>query len=229
MEKLENTDKGLTLVERVLGLVKKYSIFDFIKSFFLILIIAGLVGFISHPTYIFEKYQEWQEKEHAERIEKRMKNNEKLHIMSEKLLYKVGAKRVMILELHNGLENNAGMPFSKCSATYEALNENVKPIADQYQNTNLSLMPFASYLFEKGYWCGDVDDLKDIDRGLYFKMKSNETEHIAACVVEGVEKPLAFIFVSFDAIDEKHQCTEVRENIRHIALESALLLELGKR
>jgi hypothetical protein len=229
MEKLENTDKGLTLVERVLGLVKKYSIFDFIKSFFLILIIAGLVGFISHPTYIFEKYQEWQEKEHAERIEKRMKNNEKLHIMSEKLLYKVGAKRVMILELHNGLENNAGMPFSKCSATYEALNENVKPISDQYQNTNLSLMPFASYLFEKGYWCGDVEDLKEIDRGLYFKMKSNETEHLAACVVEGVEKPLAFIFVSFDAIDDKHQCIDVRENIRHIALESALLLELGKR
>lgn len=223
---MENTDKGITLVERVLGLVKKYSILDFLKSFFLIFIIATMVGIISNPSWVFEKYEEWRNKEHAERIEARMKNNEKLHILSEKLMYKVEAKRVLVLELHNGLENNVGLPFSKCSATYEALNDGVAPVAEQYQNVNLSLMPFAFKLFEKGYWCGNVDDLQDIDRGLYYKMKSNNTEHFAACVIEGVEKPLAFIFVSFDAVN--HNCVDVRENVRHIALETALLLELNK-
>ena len=229
MEKLDRTEKGLGLIERILELIKKYTFIDWLKSCVLILIIAAIVGIISNPSYIFDKYEEWKEKEHAERIEKRMVNNEKLHILSEKLMYKVGAKRVMILELHNGLENSAGMPFSKCSATYEALNDGVKPVAEQYQNTNLSLMPFATYLFENGYWCGDVDDIKEIDRGLYFKLKANETEHLAACVIEGVDKPLAFLFVSFDPICDDHECKEVRENIRHIALESALLLELSKR
>lgn len=223
---MEKTDKGITLVERVLGLVKKYSILDFLKSFFLIFIIATMVGIISNPSLVFEKYKEWSDKEHAERIEARMKNNGKLHILSEKLMYKVEAKRVLVLELHNGLENNVGLPFSKCSATYEALNDGVAPVAEQYQNVNLSLMPFAFELFEKGYWCGNVDSLQDIDRGLYFKMKSNNTEHFAACVIEGVEKPLAFIFVSFDAVN--HNCVDVRENVRHIALEAALLLELNK-
>ena len=61
-------------------------------------------------------------------------------------------------------------------------------------------------------------------------MKSNGTEHFAACLIEGVDKPLAFLFVSFqEPIDPTtHDCNFVRENIRHIAMEQALLLELNK-
>lgn len=226
MQNIDKTDKGIGFLERILEMVKKYSFFDFIKGFILILLTALVIGFISNPTYIFEKYKEWEDKKHAEQIELRMKNNEKLHILSEKLLYKVKAKRVLVLELHNGNTGNGGLPFSKCSATYEALNDNVAPVAELYQNVNLSLMPFATHLFQHGYWCGNVDDLQEIDRGLYYKMKSNNTEHFAACVIEGVDKPLAFLFVSFDAVD--HDCINVRENVRHVALEIALLLELNK-
>ena len=230
MQNLDKTEKGVGIIERLLELVKKYSFFDWLKSLTLIVIIAAIVGFISNPTWVFDKYEEWREKEHAERLERRFVNNEKLHILSEKLMYKVDATRVLICELHNGLENSAGLPFSKCSATYEAIAEGVVPVAEQYQNVNLSLMPFATFILEKGYWCGDTEALKEIDRGLYYKMKSNGTEHFAACAVEGVDKPLAIIFVSFDALpNENHNCLDVRENIRHIALESALLLELSKR
>lgn len=229
MEKLDRTEKGIGFIERLLELVKKYTFFDFVKTITLLLIIAIVVGFITNPTYIFDKYDEWKDKQHQELLEKRLKNNEKLHLKAEQLLYRIGADRVLILELHNGLENSAGMPFSKCSATYEAINEGVKPVAEQYQNINLSLMPFATYLLEHGYWCGNVEDIKDIDRGLYYKMLSNETTHFAACVIEGIDKPLAFMFVSFKATDDNHKCDEVRENIRHIALESALLLELSQR
>ena len=75
-----------------------------------------------------------------------------------------------------------------------------------------------------------VDELSEIDKSLCFKMKSNGTEHFACCLIEGVDKPLALLFVSFkNPVDSTtHNCTFVRENIRHIALEQALLLELNK-
>lgn len=224
----QKVDKGLGWLDKALNIVDKYKFRTIFKAIIIILIVAATVGFVSNPTYIFEKYKEWSDQQHKELLEKRMKNNEKLHLKAEQLLYRINADRVMILELHNGLENAAGLPFSKCSATYEALNVGVKPIADQYQSVNLSLMPFATYLFEKGYWCGNVEDLAQIDRGLYYKMMANETTHFAACVVEGVDNALAFIFVSFKATDDNHKCDEVRENIRHISLETALLLELNK-
>lgn len=226
---IENTEKGISWIERLMTLVDKYSIWKFFKAFMVILSIALIVGFISNPTFLFEKYSEWQEKVHSEKMELRMRNNEKLHILCEKLMYRVGADRVVVLELHNGLSSNAGIPFAKCSATYEALGEGVYPVADYYQDVNLSLMPFANFIFDKGYWCGDVQSLNDIDRGLYHKMASNDTQHFACCVIEGVDKPLAFLFVSFKELPgEEHNCTAVRENVRHIALELALLLELNK-
>lgn len=227
MQNIDKTEKGIGWLERLMTLVDKYSIWKFLKAFMIILFIALIVGFISNPTYIFEAYDRYKDKAHAEKLELRMKNNEKLHILCEKLMYRVGADRVIILECHNGLENNVGVPFAKCSATYEALNMGVKPVADQYQNVNLSLMPFATFLGEKGYWCGSVDELAEIDRGLYYKMLSNNTTHFAACVIEGIDKPLAFMFVSFSVIDDNHKCEEIREAVRHIALETALLLELN--
>lgn len=226
---LNYMERGLQWLNDALAIVDKYKIRTIFKAFFIMLLIAAFIGFLKNPTWVFEQYDKWKEKEHTEALGQRLVNNEKLHISCEKLLYKVQADRVMILELHNGLENANGLPFSKCSATYEAIEQQVKPIAEQYQNVNLSLMPFVNTVFEKGYWCGDVEEILEIDKGLYYKMKSNGTEHFSACLIEGVDKPLAFLFVSFtEPIDTTHNCQYIRENVRHIALEQALLLELNK-
>ncbi len=223
-------DRALGWLEKGLQIVERYRLKTIFKAFFIITLIAMFIAFLKNPTWVFEQYETWKKQEHTIALEQRLANNEKLHVASEKLLYKVGADRVMILELHNGLENANGLPFSKCSATYEALELNVSPISNQYQNVNLSLMPFVNEVFRKGYWCGDVDDIAEIDKALYYKIKSNGTEHFACCLIEGVDKPLAFLFISFkDSIDyENHDCLFVRENVRHVALELALLLELNK-
>ena len=61
-------------------------------------------------------------------------------------------------------------------------------------------------------------------------MKSNNTEHFAACVVKGVEKPLAFMIVSFERLpDDKHKCDEIREYIRHVSMELAVYIEVNNR
>ena len=60
-------------------------------------------------------------------------------------------------------------------------------------------------------------------------MKSNNTEHFTACVIEGIDKPLAFMIVSFDKIDDHHNCEEVRNNIRHVAMELSVIFEVELR
>lgn len=226
MENMSKVDNGLNWLDKALQLIDKYRIATIFKGLLILLIVALTVGFINDPTYIFRKYKEYEQADHERKMELSMRNHEKLHILCEKLMYKTEADRVMILTLHNGNISNGGIPFTKCTATIESINEGIYPVASQYQETQLSLMPFVNHLFEVGYWCGDTEQIKSIDRGLYYKMMSNGTEHFAACVIEGVDKPLAFLLVSFADIPE-HQCEEVRENIRHIALETALLLEIN--
>lgn len=232
MEKLnnniENTSTGLGWFEKVLGLADKYRITTIFKSVFIILLLAGTVGFINNPTWIFEKYQEWQQIQHNEKLTHRLEHNEKIHILTEKLLYKVNADRVLLLELHNGNTGLGGFPFAKCSATYEALQDGIIPVAHQYQELNLSLMPFANKLFDEGYWCGDTQDLKEIDKALCYRMLGNDTSHFAGIVIRGVDKPLAFLFVKFKNIGEKHNCNEIKTIIEDNAFQIALLIELNK-
>lgn len=222
-------DKGIGWLERTLNIIEKYKLVTIIKAFCLIVMVALLVGFIKNPTWIFEQYEKYQEKNHKEKMEVRMENNRKLQALTEKMLYKMDASRIIILELHNGLENSNGLPFSKCSATYEALNEGVHPVAQQYQSTNLSLMPFATYLFEEKYWYGNVDELEKIDRGLYHKMAGNGTTHFAATVIDGVDEPLALVFISFQEIPEEHSCEIIKEYAMSASIQTAVLLELQKR
>lgn len=222
-----NINNGFNWVERALNIIERYNIKTIFKGILIIILIAVTVNFINNPTYIFEKYKEWETEQHTIALEKRMTNNSKIQLSLEKLLYKTQAKRVVLLELHNGITSNGNLPFAKCSATYEALNNGIAPVSEQYQGRNLTLMPFATELFKTGYYCGDTEELLTIDKGLYYQFKRNETEHFACCVVYGVDAPLAILMVSFDDITSiQHNCDDVHNTIHSTALELALLTEI---
>lgn len=222
-------ENKLNIVDKALQIVEKYKLTTIFKSLLVIIIVSFVFWFLSNPTYIFDKWKEWDRNNHIEDIEYRLSNNEKIHLCCEKLLIKTNADRVMLLEVHNSGSNLSGLPFVKCSAIYECMNDNIFPLSDQYQNVQLSLLPFSTLLFKQKYYCGDVDTLLDIDKNLFYKMKSNYAEHFASCVVTGVDKkPLAFLFVTYQN-KPNHNCKEVKEIIKATSNEIAILLELNKR
>ena len=226
---IDNTSNVLSWLEKILNLIKNYGVGKIITGALLIAFLSVVFWFIFNPTRAFEVYDEWKSRQHTALMDIRMENAPKIQSIIDKLTYKVGASRTLILELHNGNESIGGIPFTKCSATYESLNIGAAPVSQHYQAQNLSLIPFATFLFEKGYWCGNIEELAEIDKALAFKMQSNKTEHFAACIIEGVDRPLAILFVSFDTINDRHNCGEVRENIRHIAIELSVMFELERR
>lgn len=228
--KIDNTDNVIGWLGKFLSLMKEYGPFKIIVSTFLIAIISAFFYFMFNPTLFFEIYDEWKLRQHEDLMEQRIDMAPKIQSTIDKLTYKVNASRTVILEMHNGSTGNGGLPFTKCTATYESLNVGAFPIAQYYQEQNLSLLPFASFLFQRGYWCGNTEELLDIDRTLYYKMKSNNTEHFAACIIMGVDKPLAFLIISFDELpNEQHECETIREYIRHVAMELAVFIEVDKR
>jgi hypothetical protein len=227
---IDNTSNVIGWLERGLKLIKEYGIGRIVIGALLLAILSIFFWFIFNPSSAFEIYDEWKKRQHDTLMELRLENAPKIQRAIENLTYKVDASRTVILELHNGTENINGIPYTKCSATYEALNIGARPVASYYQSQNLSLMPFVTHLFEKGYWCGNVEELAEIDKALAFKMETNGTEHFTACVIEGIDKPLAIMIVSFDKKpNEHHNCDANRENIRHIAMELSVIFEVEAR
>lgn len=229
---IDNTDSALGWLERILVLIKDYGPFKILGAALLISLVSSMLYFTLNPTKLFEIYVDIKDDRHTELMNLRLEMAPKIQSLTDKLTYGIGATRTIVLEMHNGSTGSGGLPFTKCSATYESLNLGKHPIAHQYQEVNMSLMPFANFLFEQGYWCGNTNDLESIDRSLYYKMKSNGTEHFAACVIEGVDnKAIAFMIVSFDKEDHdmfNHDCKFTRENIRHVAMELAVVLEVTR-
>jgi hypothetical protein len=225
---IDSTNNALGIVEKLLKLLKEYGLVKILISVFMVAFISIFFYLVFNPTKIFEIYDECQARRHDELMDIRMDMAPKIQSTIDKLTYKVGASRTVILEMHNGSTGTGGLPFTKCTATYESLNLGVLPVAQYYQEQNLSLIPFATYLFNRGYWCGNTEELLEIDKALYYKIKGNNTDHFAACIIEGVDKPLAFMFVSFDNLPtETHKCDAIRNDIRHVAMELALLIEVN--
>ena len=229
--KIENATHVIGWIESFLGIIKKYGISKIIIASLLLAIVCIFFYFIFNPTKAFEAYDAYRETRHDELIELRTDNAPKVQSLIDKLTMKVDATRALVLEMHNGNFGEGGLPFTRATATYEALNIGATPISAQYEGVSLSLMPFANYLIKEGYFYGNTEDIAEIDRGLYYKMKSNGTEHFAACTIIGIDKPLGFLFVSFDHKPDMttHNCQEVRENIRHISMELSIFLEVEKQ
>jgi hypothetical protein len=229
---IDNTDNALGWLERILVLIKDYGPLKIVGAALLISLVSSILYFTLNPSKIIEIYDGIKDDKHTELMNLRLQMAPKIQSLTDKLTYGIGATRTVVLEMHNGNTGSGGLPFTKCSATYESLNLGKHPVAQQYQDVNMSLMPFATMLFDNGYWCGNTDDLQEIDRALYYKMKSNGTEHFAACVIEGVDNTaIAFMIVSFDKEDSSilnHDCSVTRDNIRHIAMELAIVLEVTR-
>lgn len=225
---MDKTGQGLGFLEKALTLIKQYRLWDFIKAFIVVFLVALMCFCITNPTKVFEYFQKAGQIAHDELIEHRLNNTHKIQSSIDRLLYKVGASRVEVLEMHNGSNSISGIPFLKATATFEALDDDVQPIANQYNEVNLSLIPFATKLFDEGYWCGDTEDMKIIDKSLCYRMLSNNTNHFAAVVIQGVDKPIGFLFVSFDDLPENHSCEQIKKEINKTALEIGVLMEVNK-
>ena len=159
----------INIIDRLLTISDKYKFKTILKSLLILVIICATFAFIAHPTYIFEKYNEWQNKQHQEQIERRITNNAETQLILEKLMYRTDADRVMLLEFHNSGKNNSGLPFAKITCTYEMLNDSIYPIANEYQNIQLSLFPFTNLLLKQKYYFGDTEKLLEVDKHLYYK------------------------------------------------------------
>lgn len=225
MENINNTDKGIGWLERVMVLVSKYSVLQFLKAFLIILIIFCLVGFISNPTYIFEKYKEWDNQQHQLEMIEGEKNNLIIQSEIESLLWRTNADRVLLLSYHNTKSSLTGVPYIYLTAINEYIADGVKPVAEGYNSIKTSLYPMISYIGQKSFFCGDIEELKVIDKALAYRMEGNDVKHLAMLQIEG-DLPLGVLVVTFtEDMDNQHDCKEIEELIRKSALKIGVLLE----
>ena len=205
--KINYTNTVLGWFEKIMEFTKKYSIWEIIKTLFLVLVFYVFAQILFHPEKIYEKYIQYINDKHTEKLELRMANSHYIQDELKTLRLETGAKRVIICELHNGQENVNGFPFMRISATYETTASDVYSVTDFYQNLQITNFPIFNYLYEDEFYCGKVEDLNDIDTKLYHKLMANDAVYIHIEPIIGVNGTIGFLVLTWDDAPDNHKET----------------------
>lgn len=223
-DKIEVVDKGLGVFERLVNFFGQHSVWEIIKTLFLSVLIGYTIYLSLNPDIIFSAYEKWKKDEHTEAIQNSMQNSVLIQNELETLRERVGANRILLLSYHNTTSSLVGVPYIFLTAEAESIGSGTHPVAEGYERVKTSLYPFVNYLNRKTYFCGDIEELRDIDKALAYRMEGNDVRHFAAMNIEG-EQPLGVLFISYtDELNERHKCSDVKDMILRSAGRLAIYL-----
>lgn len=228
MNKIEDTTQSIGLLEKVLQICDKYSVLQILKALAVLITVSVVLFIAFNPSRIFELYDDYKERQHDEAMKQRTLYAPQIQTALDQLRINTKADRVLFLEYHNGTVSTGGLPFKFASAAFESLSDDIYPVASQYADVNLTLLPFASYIHKHSYHCGNIELLKDIDKSLMYRMMSNDVEHLAITEVRGVKEPLGILALTYTHPIE-HNCDEIRAQMDRTAIDIAVKLELKKK
>lgn len=159
----------------------------------------------TYPTLDIKKFNQYSEQIEQNFLEYRKSIDPIIRGELKSLIYETDACRASIFEFHNGTSNFSSLGFLYAAMTYEETREGVNKVSQLYNEVSLSSFNISAMIFEKGYWCGSIDDLSVIDPTLSHGISSSsKTKYICVVLLES-SREVGFLVLSFDHLlnDEK--------------------------
>lgn len=204
----------MNLISSVKDMSESLSKNGFLKTLFG----AFMTGFVSYamvlimnPSSMFEKFNDYQAKQHSESMARRMEITPIITEYLKQMVLELNCRRACVIEFHNGKNNAAGLSFIYGSMTYEAKQNDADSVLEDYAEFSLDRFPFIIECFKTGYWYGSVEDLKDIDMRLYHRLKSNGANTFAAQKVYGSTDDIGIMIVSYGPEDPEPDPVKTKE------------------
>jgi len=163
---------------------------------------------IEEYTDILDKRKENDRIRHNNLVAERFKVGPMISNELKNLLITLDADRAAILEMHNGTNNTAGLPFIYGDMVYEEISPNVGFASDEFKNFNLAKLPFVSLHYHDRTWIGSVDEIEKEDPYFAAKLRVVEVNYGAFVVLEGINGPVGFLTLFFK--DEKNHPTKAK-------------------
>lgn len=216
-EKVTIIDSGVSTFGRMVDIVKNNSLWTIFKTF-VVAVFFGLLAFIIlNPTYIFEKYQEYEDKKHSEELAERFDRMEELNGELSEVLMELHADRAFFIEYHNSVKSLQGAPFAYGSMSFEKLhpNRDVMFLADEYSDFPLTKYETVSYLYDNKIFIGNIEELSAIDKRLATKLQASNVTQVALIEVWGDNQPLGILGVTWGEHEVLSTYGEQIKNIIH--------------
>lgn len=206
---------SLKSLENFTKLVQKYGIFSLLKSTVLIFIFGIVAVFFLNQdkivTSIITNYDKGVADKHNDQISYRNKIiNPIVNNTLTRLLAETKADRAFVMEVHDGVSNSAGIPFTFADLTYEILSQKntrrgdkngrqigIPSLALEFERIKLSMYELPYYLQDNSIWMGTIDDLYKLDSKMGAKMEMGGDKYIYVIGLSGKRYDIGLICLSF--------------------------------
>lgn len=194
-------EEDMGLLEKMLKLIGKYGAWNIVKAIMLIASFIVVMYSVSHLDQIIEKAFIKQDKDkiefHDNVMKKRAEIKPKIDLILKNTLDELNADRVFVIEMHNGTNSLAGLPFVYCEMTYEACKKGITRVDDEYGSVVLSRYSLPYYMTENRVYAGYVDDLEEIDSKLAYRMRANGTQYICVANMYGIDSYIGYVGIGY--------------------------------
>lgn len=211
-------------LDKILSLEAKYGIGKIIMAF-MIMFIAIMMGVIAfNPNVIIREITKRQQQAHNEALVRRLEVDPIIRKDLLEMRCELEGTRTFVFETHNGGSNLNNLPFLYVDMTYEEVEEGLMGLESDYKNFRLSRYPFADFIYREQFWCGDVEDIKEIDKELYYRLVNDGAKYIGLMVMYGTFNPAGAVGVTYGEGYEPASTTELRRSLMKYGNKIARLL-----
>ncbi|MBP5458108.1 MAG: hypothetical protein J6Y37_16590 [Paludibacteraceae bacterium] len=186
----------LGVLDSIVNMVDKYGMLKLCKALFvmgcfvyIIYNVSDIGGVVEH---VWQHQVRINNEHHDAAIEVRRSIKPQVDSYLVNTLSSMDADRSFIMELHNGTNNTAGLPFIYAEMTYEEVRDGIEHIDEDYVSFNLSRFSFPMYLEANHIWYGTIDELYKMDSKLAVRLKSNGVSYMAIIMINGVDNELGY-------------------------------------
>lgn len=172
-------------IERLSTLLKKVGLQNLLVTI-MILFLVIVVGHIAYdPTSFIERVEKVREEQHNESVFKRLQADPEIYDNLYRISEESNSDKVVVFEAHNGGSNLSNLPFLYIDLTYCIPKTEMSWMEPEYKNVRLSRYPWATYMYNQGYWCGYIDEFKEMDPELYYRLQKDSVVYMGAMLIYG--------------------------------------------
>ena len=228
-EKNKMNGKQVTVLERLVKIVKKYGFFRILQALFVMLAFLYIIYNVSNlPEIIdrvFSAHTETVQLEHDEAVNARREIKPFVDSLLASTITCLKCDRAYVVEMHNGTNNTAGLPFIYGAMTYEETNGSTYHIDEDYVRINLSRFSLPMFLESNHIFCGTIDDLRVIDSKLAQRMSSNDVNYIAMVTMHGIDNELGYYGISYCNNSVPLDRNKIIQNLTVVSQKLSILLD----
>lgn len=191
----------VSMFETMVNVVKNNKLFDIFKTILIIVLLFYITYNVSEIPEIvknvFSTRTTEMQMEHDTAVERRRSIKPQIDAILLETMNTLNADRVYVVEMHNGTNNTAGLPFIYGEMTYEQTKRNVEHVDEDYVSINLSRFEYPLYLEKNQIFCGTIEELSKIDEKMAFRMKATNATYVAGVAMNGVENELGYVGITY--------------------------------